>query len=244
MAKKIYVSPSDQIKNLYAAGSTNEAIQCRRIAQALVVSLERCGFEAKTNLTSSMADRVRESDEWEADLHLPLHTNAYNEEVAGTRLMSYDLKNEGYKVCLAIFKYLAPITPGTSENISAHPELYEIRKAKAPTAYIEVDFHDVDQVALWLIDNTQGIAEAICQGVCEYYGYQYVAPAESTQGSTAAKIERYNKVSEMPSWAQPEVQQLIDSGALKGDEKGNLDLSLDMLRVLIINKRYAEHLAR
>lgn len=236
MAKKIYISPSDQVENTYAAGNTNEAIQCRQIAQYLVSALQRCGFEAKTNLTASMAARVSESDKWGADLHICVHTNAFNEKVTGTRLMSYDLKNEGYKACKAIFDVLAPLTPGTSENISAHPELYEIRRANAPTVYVEVDFHDVDEIALWIINHKEEIAEAICEGVCNYFGVTYKA------ASTAAADGRYHSVAEMPSWAQAEAQELVDSGALKGVDNGDLDLSHDMLRMLLIAKRYAESL--
>ena len=242
MSKKIYVSPSDQTKNSYAAGNTNEAVQCRQIAQYLVTALKRCGLEAKTNLTASMADRVTESDAMAADLHICVHTNAFNEKVTGTRLMSYDLTGAGYKACKAIFDVLAPLTPGTSENITAHPELYEIRKAKAPTAYLEIDFHDVDEIALWIINHKEEIAEAICKGVCSYFGVKYIAPTASAKNDKAAKIDRYNKVSDMPEWARKDAQELIESGALKGDENGNLNLSEDMLRVLLINKRYAEQL--
>lgn len=236
MAKKIYISPSDQVENTYAAGNTNEAIQCRQIAQYLVSALQRCGFEAKTNLTASMAARVSESDKWGADLHICVHTNAFNEKVTGTRLMSYDLKNEGYKACKAIFDVLAPLTPGTSENISAHPELYEIRRANAPTVYVEVDFHDVDEIALWIINHKEEIAEAICEGVCNYFGVTYKG------ASTAAAGGRYHSVEEMPSWAQSEAKELLDSGSLKGVDNGDLDLSHDMLRMLLIAKRYAESL--
>ena len=41
IVKKIYLSPSDQVKNLYAGGKTNEAVQCRAIALALADALER-----------------------------------------------------------------------------------------------------------------------------------------------------------------------------------------------------------
>lgn len=51
---------------------------------------------------------------------------------------------------------------------------------------------------------------------------------------------RYNKVEDMPAWAQEEIQALVDAGALRGDENGNLNLTEDMVRMLIINKRYAD----
>lgn len=200
MAKKIYVSPSDQTSNTYAAGNTNEAVQCRKIAKALVSALQRCGFEAKTNVTASMADRVTESNKWPADLHVCIHTNAFDKKVAGTRIFSYDLKGEGYKAAKAVFDALAPITPGTSENIKARPELYEVRKSASPCVYVEVDFHDVDEVALWIIENTEKIAEAIAEGICNYFG---VAHGDNTPDT----------------YAKEAVEWAIKNGILKGDGK-------------------------
>ena len=182
MAKKIYLSPSSQPANTYAGLSTNEQEVCRAIARELEADLLRCGFEVICGDYGTMYDRVRESNGWPAGLHLPLHTNGFNGEVAGTRLMSYDLKGSGYKVCQAIFKHLAPLTPGTSENISAHPEKYEIYAAAAPTAYVEVDFHDVPDVAVWLTQNKPQIARAICQGICDYYGVPYIEDDDPAPG--------------------------------------------------------------
>ena len=174
--KKIYISPSSQTDNKYAKGNTTEAIQCRKISVALVAALDRCGFDAMTNLTGDMYARVAESNKWGADLHLPIHTNAHNKKVMGTRLFSYDTKGEGYKACKAIMATLAPITPGSSDSITAQRSLYEVKKANAATAYIEVGFHDNATEALWIIDNTEAIAEAICKGVCKYFSVAYVDP--------------------------------------------------------------------
>lgn len=55
-----------------------------------------------------------------------------------------------------------------------------------------------------------------------------------------ANMVRYNKVEDMPAWAQEEIRALVDAGALRGDENGNLNLTEDMIRMLIINKRYAD----
>ena len=186
--KKIYISPSDQVKNAYAAGNTTEAIQCRQIAILLVKALERQGLGAKTNLTGSMYERVKESNDWGADLHACIHTNAYNEKVSGTRLFCYVMGGEGNKACKAIMARLAPITPGTSDGISARPELYECRAPHAPTVYIEVDFHDVDEVALWIINHKEEIAEAIAHGICDYFGVEYKAPAATQDKPQETKL--------------------------------------------------------
>lgn len=187
MAKKIFISPSNQTRNLYAYGNTTEAIQCGKIGVALKAALERCGFETKLMQYYSMSERVAAANNWGANLYIPVHSNAYNGKVAGTRMMAVNTTGNGYKACKAIFKYLAPITPGTSESISAAPGLYEIKYPNAPTAYIEVDFHDNATAAKWIIEHISDIAEAICHGVCDYFGYTYVAP--KTEQKEEAKTE-------------------------------------------------------
>lgn len=176
MAIKIYLSPSDQYANKYAAGNTTEEKQCERIADACAVALKRCGFEVKNNKTSSMSARIAESNKWGADLHVPIHTNAYNKKTAGTRLFCWSKTGAGYKACKAIFDKLAPLTPGTSENITERKDLAELRDTSAVCAYVEADFHDVASVAEWIIKNVEAIGEAICEGICAYFGVKYIPP--------------------------------------------------------------------
>ena len=48
----------------------------------------------------------------------------------------------------------------------------------------------------------------------------------------------YNYIDDnMPAWARPTVTKLVTRGHLKGDENGKLNLSMDMLRMLVINDR-------
>ena len=178
MSKKIYISPSDQTKNLYAVGNTNEAEQCRKIALALVDALGRCGFAAKTNVSpsASMYDRVKESNAWGADAHIPVHTNAYNGKVAGFRGFYYSTGSEGYKLVTAIRNAVAPITPGTSDGLSANTKLHEVKSSNAPCSYLELGFHDNPEEAKFIIDHTRDLAEAICKGICAHYGVSYVKP--------------------------------------------------------------------
>lgn len=51
---------------------------------------------------------------------------------------------------------------------------------------------------------------------------------------------RYSKIEDVPDWAQDTVRALMDAGALKGDEHGCIDLSRDMIRGMVIGKRYAD----
>lgn len=174
---KIFLSPSNQFENRYAAGNTNEGKQMGLVAQILKVALERHGFSVMLMHDETMAEKVRAADKWGADLYIPIHSNACNSNVAGTRMFCWSKPGKGYSACMDIFHYLAPLTPGESESIKVDQTLYEIKYPDAPVAYIEVDFHDVASVALWIISHTADIAEAICHGICDYFGVKYDKPS-------------------------------------------------------------------
>lgn len=181
MSKKIYISPSSQPANVYAVGGTNEQEQCRKIGAALEKALDRCGFDSKAGLDGTMYTRAAESNAMGADLHMPVHTNAFDGKVAGLRIMISKKGGEAEKIAKAIMNRLAPITPGASDGISVNTGLYEIYATKAICVYIEVGFHDNKEEAQWIIDHTEDIAEAIAQGACDHYGVKYVAAKEQAQ---------------------------------------------------------------
>lgn len=191
MSKKIFLSPSNQTDNIYSYGNTNESIQCGKIADACKDALIRNGFDVKVSHTESIEQKCIISNEWGADLHIPIHTNAFNGIVTGTRMFYYNDNGEGNKACKTIFDVLAPFTPGTSENIKANTTLYEMRIPKAPSVYIEVDFHDVPKIAKWIIENTETIGEKIAEGICKHYNTTYV-PKNITLPLYRVQIGAYN----------------------------------------------------
>lgn len=188
MSKKIFLSPSSQTGNTYSYGNTNEAVVCGKIADACEAALKRCGFETKYEQFDTLANRVAHSNQWGADLHVPIHTNAHNQKVTGTRIMCYDLKGEGYKASKAVFDALAPITPGTSEAVQTS-RFYEILHSNAPCVYVEADFHDVPAIAKWLIENTVAVGEAVCKGICNYFGVKYI---EENTPPVSADVEKFS----------------------------------------------------
>lgn len=64
--------------------------------------------------------------------------------------------------------------------------------------------------------------------------------AKNTDEGDEDMATRYNTVAELPTWAQEETQKLIDRGALLGDEHGNLDVTMDMLRTMIVCQRMVD----
>ena len=187
MSYKVYLSPSNQTDNRYAYGNTTEAEQCGKIAEACRAALIRCGIEVKLGHMKSMQEKCAESNAFGADLHVPIHTNAFNGQVRGTRMFCYSSNGEGMKACQSIFAVVAPLTPGTSENIKVNAEFYEVRVPAAPTAYIECEFHDNAESAKWIVEHTTELGEAIAHGICNYFGITYKAKEEPKPQSAPSK---------------------------------------------------------
>ena len=103
---KVFLSPSNQYDNVYAYGNTTEGVQCGKIAEACKVALERSGIQVKLMHDESMQEKCKVSNSFDADLHVPIHTNAFNGSVMGTRMFCYSSSGEGYKACKEIMATL------------------------------------------------------------------------------------------------------------------------------------------
>lgn len=61
--------------------------------------------------------------------------------------------------------------------------------------------------------------------------------AKNTDTDEEDNMVRYDSIDDVPGWARDETQRLIDRGVLAGTTGGKLDLSLDMLRTMIVCQR-------
>ena len=67
-----------------------------------------------------------------------------------------------------------------------------------------------------------------------------LTPENTTTDEEDDDMVRYRKIEDVPAWARSDAQRLIDRGALRGNERGELDLSPDMLRTLIVCQRMVD----
>lgn len=173
---KIYLSPSAQPANNYAAGDTNEQVQCNRIAEAAKSALERCGFAVrKAPEGQGYKDNVSESNAWGADLHIPIHTNAGGG--AGTVVFVHGGTAKQMQYAKPIYDEVQAISPGTTDyGVRVNSGLYELGYTTATAVYIECEFHDRADLAAWIIEHTTELGEAIARGVCIGAGVTYIAP--------------------------------------------------------------------
>lgn len=186
-AKRIYLSPSNQSANLYATGNTNEMHQCDKIAIAAEKALKRCGFMVMVGKSGdSMQNRCKESDAFKADIHMPLHTNAFNGKVTGgTLVMLFKSSTQHDKAGKALLNAVGDISPGADYALQYRKDLYELNTPNAMSLYLEVEFHDTKKGADWIRNNITEIGEAIAKGVCAYYGVKYKSASDTTSTTTA-----------------------------------------------------------
>lgn len=63
------------------------------------------------------------------------------------------------------------------------------------------------------------------------------ATAPATEEGTGMDEIIFHSIGDVPEWARATVQKLMDKGALQGVGGGDLDLTVDLLRMLVINDR-------
>lgn len=166
---RIYLSPSNQFSNYYALGDTSEMEQCDKIAAQTAEKLKKLGFTVMVGQSGDMLEnRCAESDAFNADMHIPIHTNALNGEyTGGTHVYVYGADEQSAADCF--IETFGKISPGDDDRVEYKPDLYEVFIPNAMTVYLECEFHDTEKGASWIINNTDKIAEAIANGVYNYY---------------------------------------------------------------------------
>lgn len=201
MSKKIYLSPSSQWNNKYAYGSYTEAEICGKIAECARVALVRNGYDVRVGSNkATISQRINESNNWGADVHMPLHTNAGGGD--GTLVMAYPSSVDNAYV-KAVYEELAKLTPGKDDGIKARNDLSEIKNTKCVCVYVETEFHDNANLAKWIIENVASIGEAIARGICKADGKEYISESSQTKEvNYTVQVGAYSEYSNAKAMAE------------------------------------------
>lgn len=174
---KIYLSPSQQAYNKYAWGDTTEQQECNKIAAAAEKYLNRCKeFDVKVSpFGQAMTESIKDSNNWDSDIHIPIHTNAANGQASGTLVMVYDNSSKNIKLGECLYQSVSSTCQGeTAFGVRINKELAELNSTTAIAAYLEIDFHDNPDVAEFIVNNTDSIGKAIAKGIYNYYGIDFI----------------------------------------------------------------------
>ena len=177
----IYLSPSLQEWNPYVDGG-NEEYYMNLIADAMEPYLRASGIDFTRNSPEmTLRQAINQSNAGNYDLHLAIHSNASGENSAGrnrgVEVYYYPTSGKGEDLASTIATNYSELYPNP-DKVRTIPttSLGEVRLTKAPTALVEVAYHDNPEDAKWIRDNIQEIAKNLAKSVAETLNVPFVEP--------------------------------------------------------------------
>jgi N-acetylmuramoyl-L-alanine amidase len=172
--KNIYLSPSNQESNV-GVGGYNEEAEMHKLAELIAVELKLSPmFNVRmSNPKWTLQEVTNDSNNWGADLHICLHTDAGPSSAGGTTAFIMAQGGEGEKFAKLLYPKVANLSPRGDRGINVRSELYELRKTKAPAVLIENFFHtNVEEVSHYRA-HMSDYAKVIAQAIYEMYQVPY-----------------------------------------------------------------------
>lgn len=172
---RIYLSPSLQEYNPFYGGGSEEEVM-NLIADAMEPYLAAEGIEYLRNEPSmTLGQAIADSNNSNVDFHLAIHSNASPPSIAGTRqgpvVYYYATSPYGRQMAELIADELREIYPDPSKvQVLPTTTLRELRQTNAPSALVEVAYHDNPEDAAWIRNNIDAIARALSQAAAAYFG--------------------------------------------------------------------------
>ena len=237
MGKLVVINPGHYMPNDpgACANGLQEAEVCEKIAAKMAAWAPSHGFETVIIREWPLADIVTKANAHkQAALFYSIHCNAgggtgYEDYCVSSSVAANQLRAVIRKSVVA---YMA--ANGFRDRGAKMANFYVIKYTNAPAILAENLFVDnaMDATALKNDKFLDGLALAHVKGIAE---------ALCTLGKPIDKEDddmiRYEKATDVPEWGRVTVNKLIANGVLAGDGTGKIDLSEDMLRVLVVNDR-------
>ncbi len=177
----VFLSPSRQTGNMYYDNSTDECEQAFRMSGACKARLEAVGLEVyECPIEYGLRYRGEDAAEMGAKCYVAIHTNAAGDQTGTTAF--FNRRTEGsIRLAKSVYETVAPITPDSDAGIRngvtgsgrAYIEIKYPHEAGVPSTLLEVDYHDREASARWLIENTELIGSSIADGIMRFMYESY-----------------------------------------------------------------------
>ena len=231
-----------------AVGIIDESNETRKVGLKLekILSDARhtvydCTNDYANSTSANLSEIVRKANAQPLDLFVSVHFNSGGGK--GTEVFTYGGAKHAEAVAVCDKLYALGFT---NRGVKDGSNLYVIRHSDAKAMLVEVCFVDsTSDVELYHRLGAETVAAAIAEAITG----QTVTKKESEELTVTQYEELKSEINglkpmiydymddNMPKWAKPTVQKLMDKGIIVGDDKGRLGLTMDMLRVFVANDR-------
>lgn len=184
-------------------------------------------------------EKARKANLAKADLFISIHCNAAEEPNAnGTETLSYDLTGKSFQLAKCVQQELTNICQRRNRGVKERKDLAVLNSTQMPAILVETAFisNEEERKLLQKEDFQNKLAVAIVKGICDYLHIQFQKKENKKE---EAMEKRYQTIEELPEWAKPTIQRLINSGVFADPKK--LDLSMDMIRMSVIFVRFLDN---
>ena len=190
---KVFISPSSQHDNVGVGNYGTEEVRMNQVADRVEKELKRVGIVTlRNNPSMDITQMVAASNNFGADVHLAIHSNAGG--ATGAEAYYYTGSTAGKKLAQAVYDNIAPMTPTGDRGVKATTELYEVWATNGIATLVEIAFHDNAADAAFIINNIQELGIAIAKGVCSYLGINFGTTDAPTVTVTAEAVENVGPV--------------------------------------------------
>lgn len=171
---RLYINPSVQYHNAYYGNLGTEGRHMNDIAHYLDNLLKeqtnlivKCNYDHNDEQKAlSLSQSVADSNAFNADFHLALHSNAGGGSGSEIWTSSKDESKSFAKSVLEAVNQLLPFPSRGSKDCKN--TLYEIKNTKATSILLEVLFHDDKSQAEFIITHKREIAQKLFEGIIKY----------------------------------------------------------------------------
>lgn len=179
---KVYINPGHDTK--YDSGACGyglrEADVAANVGELVKNYLVAAGCEVmlrqSDNLCydSSYSDRpiavVPEANNWDADIFVSIHCNAFNGEARGTECEVYSKTSakDAVKLAGCIQSQLVDMLKTVDRGVKERPNLIVLKQTDMPATLVEIAFIDNEKDANKLKYCRDDIARAIARGITDY----------------------------------------------------------------------------
>lgn len=195
MAKRVFLSPSDHGvgNNKCLHKDCYEDKHTRPIAEVCAKHLKNSGIEVMIGTANqSLTKRCQDSNDFGADLHVPIHTNAWEPDTRYLMFMFYADNAKYRRVFNAIAPELEAVYPGNVKSVfKVRTDLAEVTRPRALTVYCELGFHTNKKDCDEFIHNPEVVGKALAKGICKCLGETFREPEPEEKAKDTYSLEQF-----------------------------------------------------
>ena len=168
---KVFLNPGHGDTDPGATGfGLKEADIAAEISVLVEGKLQAAGIETRSLQTDNLAYVPIAANEWEADLFVSIHCNAFNGAANGTEVLIYRIGTQGAELGQSIQNSIVNQLGTADRGLKERPGLCVLRRTDMPAILVETAFIDEEHDNSLLANNQMEFAQAIADGICQYAG--------------------------------------------------------------------------